>query len=127
MGSLIEGALGPITEARFSDAFSKGALATLKAAAELVGLDEKTLKAMTVSGVIQGTPRGRLVGYSEMALRAYLLNPMPISSPEEKVTCQSTSRRKAASGTTTSSTKAVGFMAQRALRLAARPTRSSAR
>lgn len=121
------GSLGPVTEARFAETFSKGALATLKDAASLVGLDEKTLKAMTGAGIVQGTPRGRLIGYSEVALRAYLLSP-PAPQPlkEEKVTCQSTSRRKAASGTMTSSTKAVGFMDQRALRLAARRKRSSA-
>lgn len=122
-------ALGPTTERRFAEAFAKGATITLAAAADLLNIDEKTLKGLTAAGMISACPRGpKSVGYSEVALRSYLLSP-PATAPakqEEKATCQSTSRRRAASGTTTSSTKVVGFMEARASRLAARRKHTSA-
>lgn len=65
-------ALGPVTERRFADAFARCAVITAKAAAELIGVDEKTLGALTDRGVLRAVPRGRLRAYTEHDLRAYL-------------------------------------------------------
>lgn len=120
--------LGPTTERRFAEAFANGATITLAAAADLLDVDEKTLKALTEAGVVACCPRGpKRVGYSEVALRSYLLSP-PSAAPArpEKTTCQSTSRRTAPTSTTISSTKVVGFMEARASRRAAMRRRSNA-
>ena len=104
--------LGPVTERRFEEAFKDSALVTAKAAASLIGLDEKTLKAMTMDGAIQACPRGRRHAYTEGALRDYLTNPPPVpSSSEDLGLGPFTSRRKASSGTTSSRTRPITFTA----------------
>jgi len=104
--------LGPVTERRFEEAFRDSALVTAKAAASLIGLDEKTLKTMTMDGAIQACPRGRRHAYSERALRDYLTNPPPVpSSNKDLGQGQFASGRKAGSGTTTSRTRPVTFTA----------------
>ncbi|MEJ2816400.1 hypothetical protein [Caulobacter sp. CCG-8] len=65
--------LGPITEERFREVFSEGALACAKVAAKLVGLDADTLNEMTDQGIIRAVRRGRLRSWTEADLRAYLL------------------------------------------------------
>jgi hypothetical protein len=103
--------LGPATEARFQVEFADRATITAKAAAKLIGLDVKVLRAMTASGDIQACPRGSRPTYSEAVLRAYLINPPPIVvKPKEPEQCPSTNRPKAASGSTTSSSAGRGFM-----------------
>jgi hypothetical protein len=64
--------LGPLTEARFESAFSCGATITAKAAADLLGVDVRTLGDMTDEGVVRAVPRGKLRAYTERDLRAYL-------------------------------------------------------
>ena len=73
MASSVERTLGPITEERFRETFSKGALASAKASARLVGLDADTLNEMTDLGIIRAVRRGRLRSWTEADLRAYLL------------------------------------------------------
>jgi hypothetical protein len=102
-------ALGETTEARFRIAFAETATITAKAAAELVGLDVKTLRAMTEACVIAAVPRGSKPAYSEAVLRSYLTNPPPFVARKELEHCPSTSRRKAGSGSTTSSYRGSGF------------------
>jgi hypothetical protein len=65
--------LGPITEARFAEAFAATALVDAKTAAGLVGLDPRTLRDMTDQLVIRGVRRGKLRAYTEADLRAYLI------------------------------------------------------
>lgn len=65
--------LGPVTEERFREVFSVGALACAKVAARLVGLDADTLNEMTDQGIIRAVRRGRLRSWTEGDLRAYLL------------------------------------------------------
>ena len=104
--------LGPVTERRFEEAFKDSALVTAKAAASLIGLDEKTLKAMTMDGAIQACPRGRRHAYTEGALRDYLTNPPPVpSSSEDLGLGPFTSRHKAGSGSTSSRTRPITFTA----------------
>lgn len=64
--------LGPTTERRFAEAFGRAALLTAKAAAALIGVDEKTLGDLTERGVVRAVPRGRLRAYTEHDLRDYL-------------------------------------------------------
>ena len=66
-------ALGPITEARFAEVYSKGAQATAKDAAWLLGIDSDTLNEMTDLQIIRAVRRGRLRSWTEADLRAYLL------------------------------------------------------
>jgi hypothetical protein len=73
MGAISERALGPVTEERFREVFSGGALACAKVAAKLVGLDADTLNEMTDLGIIRAVRRGRLRSWTEADLRAYLL------------------------------------------------------
>lgn len=104
--------LGPVTERRFEEAFKDSALVTAKAAASLIGLDEKTLKAMTMDGAIQACPRGRRHAYSEGALRDYLTNPPPIpTSSKDLGPGSAISRRKAGSGGTTTRPRPMTFTA----------------
>lgn len=108
--------LGPTTERRFAAAFERAAVITKKAAAELIGLDEKTLDALSESGAVRWVPKGKLRAYTERDLRAYLTE-----GPD--VECRSTSRQRAVSTTSTSSIVAGDFMARRAAKLAGKPKR----
>jgi excisionase family DNA binding protein len=66
-----EGA-GPITEALFEAAFGERALITAKAAAALLGVDEKTLTHLVVSGRVRTVSLGRQRRFTERDLRAFL-------------------------------------------------------
>lgn len=112
--------LGPTTEARFATAFARTAIVTAKAAAELIGLDVKTLDALAEKQVIRSVPKGKLRAYTERDLRAYL-----IEGPD--AACPSTSRPKASSGSSTLSSVVVGFTALQAKRHDAqrKPSRGS--
>ena len=110
--------LGPVTEARFAIAFEHKAVVTKTAAASLIGIDEKTLDALSQSGVVRSIPKGKLRAYTERDLRAYLLE-------GRDVECRSTSQPRAASGSTTSSTKLVAFTDLLGKRLDAQRKRSS--
>lgn len=85
--------LGPITEGRFVEAFKEAALVTSKTAAKLVGLDVDTLGEMTDQGVIRAVRRGRLRGYTEADLRAYLLEGPDAPRRERKPKGQQTASR----------------------------------
>lgn len=73
--------LGPVTERRFAEAFAAGAVITAKAAAELIGLDVKTLDALSEGQVIRSVPRGKRRAYTERDLRAYLTDEHGASCP----------------------------------------------
>lgn len=109
--------LGPTTERRFAEAFATTAVITAKAAACLIGVDEKTLCALSDDKVIRSVPRGKLRAYTERDLRAYLLE-------EHDLPCPSTKPQKAGSGSTTSKLKVVAFSDRRG-RLRDAPPRSS--
>ncbi len=64
--------LGPVTERRFAEAFAGAALITRKAAAELIGLDEKTLDALSDARIVRAVRKGAHRAYTERDLRAYL-------------------------------------------------------
>jgi hypothetical protein len=116
--------LGPLTEARFRQAFETATLLSAPDTAQLLSLDEKTLKALTRRGVIQACPLGRRFAYSEGALRDYLTNPpRKGSSHKDPEPCRFTNRRRAPSGSMTSSTKAVAFTALRASWASEKPKR----
>lgn len=92
------------TERLLAEAFSDCATITAKAAARVLGLDEKTLRAMAESGVIRSITAGtKTRRYTEAHLRAFLAG----ERFGEVKPCRSTSQRRAASGTTTSSTRVV--------------------
>lgn len=75
--------LGPTTEGRFAQVFEKGAQATAKDAAWLLGIDEDTLKEMTDAGDIRAVRRGRLRSWVECDLRRFLLEG-PDAPPRER-------------------------------------------
>lgn len=77
--------LGNVTEARFAAAFAHKAIIPCAQAAALIGVDVDTLPSLPIRSV----PRGKLRGYTERDLRAYLLE----GAAEE---CQSTRRPRAA-------------------------------
>ena len=60
------------TEELFREAFSDRALLTSKAAAQLLGLDEKTLTALVLDGKIRSVAIGKQRRFSEAALRDFL-------------------------------------------------------
>ena len=94
--------LGPMTEKRFEAAFAETAVITRRAAAKLIGVDEKTLDGLSDDGVVRAVRRGAHRAYTERDLRAYLAE-----GPD--VECRSTSPKRAASGSTISSSKVVAF------------------
>lgn len=66
--------LGPVTEARFATAFATRAVVDKSEAATLIGVDPKTLEAMTEAKVVRSVPKGlKHRGYTERDLRAYLI------------------------------------------------------
>ena len=66
--------LGSTTEARIAEAYAKACVLTAVEAAELLGIDQKSLRALAGSGHLLSVPRGggRSRGYSEIAIRAFL-------------------------------------------------------
>jgi excisionase family DNA binding protein len=67
-----DGVLDPITEARIRAAFSDRALLTRKAAAALLGIDEKTLTSLVLSGSLPAVNVGKQHRFSEAALRRFI-------------------------------------------------------
>jgi len=115
--------LGPVTEARFAAAFADGATVTAKAAADLLGLDVKTLGALTDALTIRAVRRGKLRAYTEHDLRAYLLDGPGIGAADREKPWASGSRSKAGSGITNSGLRVVAFTDRPASKRAARPKR----
>jgi hypothetical protein len=65
--------LGPVTEGRFSAAFSTRAVVDKATAAKLIGLDVKTLDALSDARVIRAVRKGAHRAYTERDLRLYLI------------------------------------------------------
>ena len=65
--------LGRITEARFAEAFSTRALVDKRTAAALIGLDVKTLDALSDAQVIRAVRKGVRRAYTERDLRRFIL------------------------------------------------------
>ncbi len=114
--------IGPATEARILEAFAASAIVTAQVAAKLIGLDVKTLREMADAGVIRTVVVGVSTRYyTEADIRAWLSGER---FGEVKRECPSTNPPKAASGTTTSSTKVIGFTEARAKRRGQKPSAS---
>lgn len=66
--------IGPATERRIMMAFADSCLLTAQATARLLGMDEKSLRALTDASVIRAIRRGggRSRAYTEGDIRAYL-------------------------------------------------------
>jgi len=66
--------IGPATERRLEAAFAETCLLTCQGTARLLGLDEKSLRALTDKGVIRAVRRGggRTRAYTEGDIRAFL-------------------------------------------------------
>jgi excisionase family DNA binding protein len=105
--------LGAATEARILAAFANACMITAGAAAALLGVDEKTLGAMTDDQVIRAVRVGKVRRYTEADVRLYLAE-----GPD--LPCRSTSRPKAASTNTISGPRVVAFTARPASKPAAR-------
>jgi len=67
-----ERTLGPATEARIREAFSCAAVITAGAAAELLGVDVRTLRALTDDSAIRALRVGKTRRYTEADIRQYL-------------------------------------------------------
>ena len=119
--------LGPATEARLAQAFAARAIITAKAAALALGVDQKALRAMREAGSIRAVIVGASTWrYTEPDLRAYLAGDESRAvAAQEAKPCPSTNRRSRPTGTTTSSTKVIGFTEARARRLAAKRKQSN--
>lgn len=65
--------LGPTTARRFAEAFGTRAVVDRATAARLIGVDPKTLDAMSSDQIIRSVPKGAHRGYTERDLRAYLI------------------------------------------------------
>lgn len=112
--------LPPATERMVMAAFDRAPLITAQKAAELLGVDEKTLRIMGESGVIRSVIVGASTRrYTEADIRAFLAG----ERFGEVKLCQSTNRRTARSGNMTSNTGVIGFTEARAKRLARKPKR----
>lgn len=99
--------LGAVTEGRFAEAFGNCALATASAAQAVLGLDAKTFRALVAGGAIKSVPTGQnSQRYTEADLRAYL------NRETELAPCQSTGRKTAVSGTSTSKFAGSAFTAR---------------
>ncbi|QTC87922.1 helix-turn-helix domain-containing protein [Brevundimonas pondensis] len=105
--------LGPATEAILSRAFSDAVMITAQAAARIIGVDDKTFHALVEGRAIRYVLIGRSTKrYTEADIRAYLMR-------DTELPCRSTNPPRAVSGSMTSNTKVVGFMARRALKASA--------
>lgn len=104
--------LGPATEALIARAFAETALLPASSTAQLLGVDEKTLRTMREVGLIRAVLIGEKTHrYAEADVRAYIAGQ---TAAKEKTPCPSTNRRSRATGTTISNIRAVDFMAPRA-------------
>ena len=88
--------LGAATEARILAAVADRCMITAKAAAQLLGLDETTLRGLTDDAAIRAVRRGKVRSYTEADVRLFL-------SEGPDAPCRSTNRPKAVSGNSTSS------------------------
>ena len=94
--------LGHATERLLGEAFAKTATITAARAAEVLGLDEKTLRGAAQAGLIGSIPTGGgLRRYTEADLRAYLGRPRETPAQKEPAPCPSTNRQRVASGNLT--------------------------
>lgn len=84
------GYLGPITEARFAEAFATVALLNKREAARLIGVDAGTLDALTADGIIRAVPRGKRRAYTERDLRCFLLGEVSAAPTPERRTSRAT-------------------------------------
>jgi hypothetical protein len=66
------GHIAPATEALFAAAFAESALITARAAARLLGIDEKTLAALVAADAIETVLIGRQKRFSEAGIRAFI-------------------------------------------------------
>ena len=73
--------LGPITEARFAEAFASRAVIGASAAADLIGVSIQSFEALALPSVAKG--RGHSRGYTEGALRSYLSALLAPAKPEQ--------------------------------------------
>lgn len=96
--------IGTATERRIQMAFETACLLTAKATANLLGLDEGTLRAMADKGVIRSVRRGAgaVRAYTEGDIRAYLTQD---AAPEREPSAPKVSQR--------GPTKVVSFMDRR--------------
>ena len=76
--------LGAATEALLARYFADRIILSAGLTAELLDLDEKTLRAMTDDGIIRAVRRGRLRGYTERDIRAYLAEGPDVECRKEK-------------------------------------------
>ncbi|MDB5445682.1 MAG: regulatory protein MerR [Phenylobacterium sp.] len=79
--------LGPVTEARFAEAFAHAAVVGKSVAADLLGLDEKTVDTLTSAKILRSVPKGaKHRGYTERDLRAFLIDSpeIPCPAPEPR-------------------------------------------
>jgi hypothetical protein len=112
--------MGQTTQARFAQAFAVDALITAKAAAELIGLDVKTLREMSDAGVIRFVIVGASTRkYAEGDLAAYVAG----QRFGEIKPCPSTSAVTPRISITTSNSKVIGFTAARASARARKPSK----
>lgn len=81
--------LGTATEARVCAAFAETALLTAEAACALLGIDTKSLRALTNDGIIRAVRRGGggHRAYTEGDIRAFLTeSAAPVRDPKPKMT-----------------------------------------
>lgn len=71
--ALPPGYLGPATEARFAEAFAHKALVGCEQAADLIGVDPKTLEGLPILAKRTGSGKRPHRRYTERALRNWLL------------------------------------------------------
>jgi hypothetical protein len=76
--------LGPVTEARFALAFATRAVVDKATAARLIGLDVKTLDALSDARVVRAVRKGVHRAYTERDLRLYLLEGPDIECEPEQ-------------------------------------------
>jgi excisionase family DNA binding protein len=105
-------------------AFAETVLITAEKAAQILGLDDRTFKALADAGAIRSVrigTRGTTRRYTEDDLRAFLSRETEM--PEAQ--CRSTNPRKARTGNMISSTKAVDIAVLLAQRRARRRSGSN--
>lgn len=87
--------LGPVTEARFADAFSTRAVVDKSTAARLIGLDVKTLDALSDRRIVRAVRKGAHRAYTERDLRLYLLEGPDVECELEEPTAVNSPKPRA--------------------------------
>lgn len=89
--------LGSTTEARIAEAYAQACVLTAVEAAELLGIDQKSIRALAGSGHLLSVPRGggRSRGYPELAIRTFLAGMDNLDQRSAQIT-----KRQRAIGTT---------------------------